>query len=158
KDKEIELKNKNFIFGKNGSGKSTLCDLIKLQKHYFKVERDKEGKLIEVIDNDRKVLADDQEDKFDVRIFQGFESVIGEDNSLNAIALSGENKDVVSKIKKAEQDLKSLGEEKAELTKAYIKAKKKFDDQDSKIDNWYKRAAKSIKENTQYQVEPNYNK
>ncbi|MXS29375.1 AAA family ATPase [Enterococcus faecalis] len=157
-DKEIELKNKNFIFGKNGSGKSTLCDLIKLQKHYFKVERDKEGKLIEVIDNDRKVLADDQEDKFDVRIFQGFESVIGEDNSLNAIALSGENKDVVSKIKKAEQDLKSLGEEKAELTKAYIKAKKKFDDQDSKIDNWYKRAAKSIKENTQYQVEPNYNK
>lgn len=31
KDKELILKNKNFIFGKNGSGKSTLTNLIRDQ-------------------------------------------------------------------------------------------------------------------------------
>ena len=46
-DQEIELKSKNFIFGKNGSGKTTLCDLIKLQKHYIKIEIDENGQLIE---------------------------------------------------------------------------------------------------------------
>ena len=84
-DQEIELKSRNFIFGKNGSGKTTLCDLIKLQKHYIKIEIDENGQLIEEVENGEKVLSENQNEKYDVRIFQGFESVIGEDNKLNAI-------------------------------------------------------------------------
>lgn len=157
-DKEIEFKNRNFIFGKNGSGKSTLCDLIKLQKHFIKVERNQGNELIEVTEREEKILADNHEEKFDVRIFQGFESVIGENNNLNAIALSNENKDVEDKIKKVEVEIKKLDTEEKKLNKDNIKAKNDFSKQDKKINNWYTQAAKTIKENTKYQVEPNYNK
>lgn len=71
-DQEIELKSKNFIFGKNGSGKTTLCDLIKLQKHYIKIEIDENGQLIEEVENGEKVLSENQNEKYDVRIFSRF--------------------------------------------------------------------------------------
>ena len=157
-DQEIELKSKNFIFGKNGSGKTTLCDLIKLQKHYIKIEIDENGQLIEEVENGEKVLSENQNEKYDVRIFQGFESVIGEDNKLNAIALSGENKKVGEKIRIAENELKELKEEQEKIKAKFNSAKEDFDYADKKIEAWYKKASKLIKENTQYQVDPNYNK
>ena len=157
-DQEIELKSKNFIFGKNGSGKTTLCDLIKLQKHYIKIEIDENGQLIEEVENGEKVLSENQNEKYDVRIFQGFESVIGEDNKLNAIALSGENKKVGEKIRIAENELKELKEEQEKIKEKFNSAKEDFDYADKKIEAWYKKASKLIKENTQYQVDPNYNK
>ena len=157
-DQEIELKSKNFIFGKNGSGKTTLCDLIKLQKHYIKIEIDENGQLIEEVENGEKVLSENQNEKYDVRIFQGFESVIGEDNKLNAIALSGENKKVGEKIRIAENELKELKEEQEKIKAKFNSAKEDFDYTNKKIEAWYKKASKLIKENTQYQVDPNYNK
>ena len=157
-DQEIELKSKNFIFGKNGSGKTTLCDLIKLQKHYIKIEIDENGQLIEEVENGEKVLSENQNEKYDVRIFQGFESVIGEDNKLNAIALSGENKKVGEKIRIAENELKELKEEQEKIKAKFNSAKEDFDYADKKIEAWYKKASKLIKENTQYQEDPNYNK
>lgn len=66
------LKSKNFIYGKNGTGKSTLCELIREQKS----------------------------DDFDVRIFQGFESVLGENKKLNAVVLGEENKRIQDQIEK----------------------------------------------------------
>lgn len=157
-DQEIELKSKNFIFGKNGSGKSTLCNLIKFQKHHIEIEFDENGQLIEKVENGEKVLSENQNEKYDVRIFQGFESVIGEDNKLNAIALSGENKKVGEKIRIAENELKELKEEQEKIKKKFNSAKEDFDYADKKIEAWYKKASKLIKENTQYQVDPNYNK
>ncbi|HEL9016933.1 TPA: AAA family ATPase, partial [Listeria monocytogenes] len=79
----IEFKRKNFIFGKNGSGKSTLCDLIKMQKHLYQTEMNSNYELVEVKEDGEYVLANNQEEKFDVQIFQGFDSVIGENNNLN---------------------------------------------------------------------------
>lgn len=70
---ELILKNKNFIFAKNGSGKSTLTDAIKKQK----------------------------EQEYDVHIFKGFESVLGENEKLNAFALAidgGENQKRIEEL------------------------------------------------------------
>jgi len=53
----------NFIFGKNGTGKSTITSLI----------------------------AQTMNSDVDVRIFQGFDSVLGEDDKLNAVILGEEN-------------------------------------------------------------------
>ncbi|WP_022796156.1 AAA family ATPase [Bavariicoccus seileri] len=157
-DKEIELKSKNFIFGKNGSGKSTLCDLIKLQKHYIEIEIDEDGQQIEKVEYGERVFSENQKEKYDVRIYQGFESVIGENNKLNAIALSGENKKVGEKIRIAESELKKLKEEQELIEEKVTSAKEVFDQAKKNIEAWYKKASKSIKENTQYQVDPNYNK
>lgn len=154
----LELKSKNFIFGRNGSGKSTLCDLIKMQKHLYKTEMDSNHNLVEVKENGKYVLSNDQEEKFDVRIFQGFESVIGENNNLNAIALSAGNKDIEDNLKILNRELEELNQEKKIENDIYISAMKKHSMQDSKINKWYSDAAKSIKHNTQYQIDPNYNK
>lgn len=71
KDNELSgLKEKNFFYGKNGTGKSTLCQVINEQL----------GR------------------EFDVRVFQGFESVIGEDEKLNSIVLGESNKLVQKEI------------------------------------------------------------
>ncbi|QJX60377.1 ATP-binding cassette domain-containing protein [Niallia circulans] len=64
----LELKNKNFIFGKNGAGKSTLCKM--LEKQFT--------------------------DEFDVRLFTGFENVVV-DTKLNAVVLGEENIDAKKK-------------------------------------------------------------
>lgn len=70
-DNELSgLKEKNFFYGKNGTGKSTLCEVINEQLGQ----------------------------EFDVRVFQGFESVIGEDQKLNSIVLGENNKLVQSEI------------------------------------------------------------
>ena len=69
-------KNVNFVFGKNGTGKSTLCKLIKEQL----------GR------------------SYDVRIFQGFESVVGENNKLNTVILGEENTEINEQIKIKEQE------------------------------------------------------
>ncbi|SPT61453.1 Uncharacterized protein conserved in bacteria [Aerococcus viridans] len=157
-DEIIHLKHKNFIFGKNGSGKSTLCSLIMQQKHFAAVKTNKYGKLVENLENGERILIENQDNKFDVRIFQGFESVIGEDETLNAIALSGENKNVAEQVKIAEEVLQKLLSEKKQINNELIKAKVKFNSQDDKIDKWLISASKSIKENTQYRIDGNYNK
>ena len=72
---ELELSNKNFIFARNGSGKSTLSDAIRSQKS----------------------------EKFDVQIFKGFETLVGENENLDAFSLAvdaGEKEEEIRKISK----------------------------------------------------------
>lgn len=79
----LDLKERNFLYGKNGTGKTTLCQEIKEQ---FGQE-------------------------FDVRIFQGFESVIDEDEKLNAIVLGEENKVVQKMIDSKRKIIKNKEEQ-----------------------------------------------
>ncbi|MFC4662425.1 AAA family ATPase [Oceanobacillus aidingensis] len=84
KDDNLALdKDINFIFGKNGTGKSTISNLIK----------------------DTKVTD------FDVRIFQGFESVLGEDDRLNAVILGEENKSVNKQVNEIDKDILNINSE-----------------------------------------------
>lgn len=75
----LELKNKNFIFGKNGAGKSTLCKMI--EKNFA--------------------------DEFDVRIFTGFENVLV-DTKLNAVVLGEENVDAKKREQELDRKLNNL--------------------------------------------------
>lgn len=80
KDDIIKLDKKiNFIFGRNGTGKSTLTTLIKEQ----------------------------HENKYDIRIFQGFEGVVGENKILNAVVLGEENNEINRQIKEKLEELKN---------------------------------------------------
>lgn len=85
---QLELKNKNFIFGKNGAGKSTLC----------------------------KMIVNQFSDKYDVRIFTGFENVVT-DKKLNAIVLGEENIVAKEKLEDLDNKLNNLITEKNELEK-----------------------------------------
>ncbi|WP_267650787.1 hypothetical protein [Listeria welshimeri] len=74
-DNELELKNKTFIFAKNGTGKYTLPEATRIQKS----------------------------NEFDVHIFKRFESVLGENDKLNTIALAMEAGENQQKIKELEK-------------------------------------------------------
>ena len=76
KSNTLHLKSTNFIFGKNGRGKTTLTNLIKNQF----------------------------EDKYDVRVFTGFENVI-KNEKLNAVILGENNIKMQREIEKVEVDL-----------------------------------------------------
>lgn len=77
---EIEFNKKvNFIFGKNGCGKSTITKLVK-----------------------------DQCNNYDVRVFQGFESVISENNTLDAVILGEENIEINQKISERKNQIKKI--------------------------------------------------
>lgn len=82
----------NFVFGKNGTGKSSICKLIKEQ------------------------VADGEAD---VYVFQGFESVIDGDRSLNAIVLGEENVAINREIKDCDARIdkiqKKIKEEQAKI-------------------------------------------
>lgn len=92
--KKILLDKKlNFIYGKNGSGKSSLTKLL----------------LNEYNSDNIKVVA-----------FQGFESIIGENDILNAIILGENNKKIEAQI--------------SEKTDMKMELKKKIDDLEKTID------------------------
>lgn len=61
-------KNINFIFGNNRTGKSTIARFLQ-----------------------------EQSDEHDVRVFQGFQSVVGENKELNAVVLGDENLEINKK-------------------------------------------------------------
>ncbi|OOS01422.1 hypothetical protein B0186_03140 [Canicola haemoglobinophilus] len=76
----------NFIFGKNGCGKSTITKLVK-----------------------------EQCNNYDVKIFQGFESVVSENNTLDTVILGEENTEInqiiseeESRIKEIEKNIESI--------------------------------------------------
>ncbi len=77
--KSLSLDKKlNFIFGKNGTGKSTLTNLINEQ---FKKT-------------------------YDIRIFNGFDNIVGENKKLNAVILGEENNEINNQILQKEQERK----------------------------------------------------
>ena len=130
--KELELSSKNFIFARNGSGKSTLSKAIYNQK----------------------------QTEFEVHVFNGFDSLIGENENLDAFSLAvnasekeAEIKELKEKITKTEQDLsfvkKILVEKNGEneeptLHDECIEKRRVFNEQDRKIQNFYKDSARTI--------------
>lgn len=130
--KELELSPKNFIFARNGSGKSTLSKAIYNQK----------------------------QTEFDVYVFNGFDSLIGENENLDAFSLAvnasekeAEIKELEDKITRTEQYLslvkkllveKSYEDEEPTLYDERSEKRKLFNEQDKKIQNFYKNSARAI--------------
>jgi len=130
--KELELSPKNFIFARNGSGKSTLSKAIYNQK----------------------------QTEFDVHVFNGFDSLIGENDYLDAFSLAvnasekeAEIKKLEDKITRTEQELSSVeklldkksGEdEEPTLYDERSEKRRLFDEHDRKMQNFYKNSARTI--------------
>ncbi|MGY0181274.1 hypothetical protein [Lactococcus garvieae] len=80
-------KDVNLIFGRNGTGKSTITKQIKTQF----------------------------EDHYDVRIFQDFEGITGENKRLVAIALGKENTEIQGKLDNLDVEIRKITSEISQL-------------------------------------------
>lgn len=138
-------KNLNFVFGKNGTGKSTLTKLLK-----------KYG-----------------EQDYDVRVFQGFENMVGENNRLNAVILGEENNEIAQKIEVKKEDIKKREEEKDKINlelketkdnsenlwKKFEEIKRNVNQKNTQIQDFYTNSAAKIKKMTDPQIsKTTYNK
>lgn len=143
KDNHVSLKHKNFIFARNGSGKTTFGSLLKEQCS----------------------------PNLDVRVFAGFDSVLGENEKLNAFSLSinaGENelaiKQKETEIQAKQNELKLVTSEINDSDIYNLKAKKAsaeaaFKKINTTIENFYSESAAYIKKITQPQIsKTTYNK
>lgn len=127
---ELELRNKNFIFARNGSGKSTLSDAIRSQKS----------------------------DDFDVQVFEGFETLVGENESLDAFSLAVDVEEKEEEIRKISKQLEAKESEytlsngritdpEAGNENLYSKLKASVDSynkQKKKLDDFYTDSARTI--------------
>jgi chromosome segregation ATPase len=127
----------NFIFGKNGTGKSTIVKALKEQ-----------------------YCTD-----YDIHVFNGYEGIIGENDGLDAIALGTENAAIQKQIEEKGREIdviqKELDENSQEenIAKKTLQAKKEYNEQEKKIDDFFQKAAKEIKEQTNPQIaKTNYDK
>lgn len=138
-------KNLNFVFGKNGTGKSTLTKLLK-----------KYG-----------------EQDYDVRVFQGFENMVGENNRLNAVILGEENNEIAQKIEVKKEDIKKREKEKDKINlelkepkdnsenlwKKFEEIKRNVNQKNTQIQDFYTISAAKIKKMTDPQIsKTTYNK
>lgn len=103
----------NLVFGKNGTGKSTITKEILRQKHYKKIGDDGET---------TDELSDNQNDKYDVRVFQGFSELFGMNEEMNAFSLevnATKNQDQIkgkeAEKEKIEGDIAALKKDLVEL-------------------------------------------
>jgi len=143
---ELVLGSKNFIFAKNGSGKTTLSNAIVEQKS----------------------------SEFDVQVFKGFESIIGENENLDAFSLAvdagekqAEIKMLEIKIKEKEVAARSSKQQvtESELNNSLYKKTKQagleLKRQEKIMDKFYKDSAKLIGDENNPQLVENakrYNK
>jgi wobble nucleotide-excising tRNase len=136
--KELSISKKiNFVFGKNGTGKTTIADSIENQ-----------------LQND-----------YDVQLFKDFDGV-AENGRLNAIALGTENAEIQDKIETIDEEIAKIKKEiekpEDEAENLFTKAKKADENreqQDKKINDFFAKSAKNIKNQTRPQVaKTNYNK
>lgn len=139
-DANLELANKNFIFGKNGAGKSTLVQLIK----------------------------DQMSESYDVYAFQGFSRLLGINENLDAFSLAvdaGDNenrikeleKDLVQeqmKLEKAQRELTPLGDDTSNLLSKQIDLTTEHDKLKQDIHNHKVKLASSIKNKKDPQIAP----
>ena len=138
-------KNLNFVFGKNGTGKSTLTKLLNEQ-----------GKV-----------------DYDVRVFQGFKNMLGENNRLNAVILGEENNEIAQEIEVKKEDIKKREEEidkinleikepkdnSENLWKKFEEIKRNTNQKNTQIQDFYSNSAAKIKKMTDPQIsKTTYNK
>lgn len=132
-----------FIFGNNGTGKSTLTNYLK-----------------------------NSLTNYDVRIFQGFDSVVNDNEELNAVVLGDQNVEIDKEVKIIDNKINKIEIKKSEIERLIDKSnhdddnlyhkmindKIKYEKFDNKIEYFYSQEASRIKN-----VEPkisstNYNK
>ena len=125
KAKLSDIKKKTFIFGKNGTGKSSIVECI--QKQYA--------------------------NKYDIKVFQGYEQIIADYGKLDLIALGVENVEIQKQIKELEPKIKELEAELDETPDGKDNLKKKYNQQINvvnkikvELDEFYKESAKKIKD------------
>lgn len=138
-DSEVSLKHKNFIFAKNGSGKSTFTSIASEQ------------------------FSDD----YDVRVYNGFDAMLGENENLNAFALSvqaSENEEAIKEketvLKKKQKKMDDIQQEinepivqgKENIWAKLDKAKRETFDKEKKIEDFYTESAAKIKKMTAPQI------
>lgn len=87
KDDEVNFSTVNVIYGKNGTGKSTLTKKIK----------------------------EEYQDQYDIRVFDGFKSILNSDETLNTITLGQKNNQVETKIKQIESEIEEIVEKRTNL-------------------------------------------
>ena len=138
-------KNLNFVFGKNGTGKSTLT----------------------------KLLKEYGEQDYDVRVFQGFENMVGANNRLNAVILGEENNEIAQEIEVKKEAIKKREEKKDEINlelkepkdnsenlwKKFEEIKRNVNQKNTQIQDFYTNSAAKIKKMTDPQIsKTTYNK
>lgn len=130
-DKITNLKQKNFIFGKNGTGKSSIATAIQEQSGA----------------------------EYDVRVFQGFNSVVHENGVLNAISLGATNAELQPQIEDIQiRQIPKLQEEVDSASKANTEALQEKDNFEKKLSNIYSNAASKLKNKHTELTGANYNK
>jgi len=145
-ENEVDLKKKvTVIYGQNGTGKTTLAQLITNQ----------------------------YENEYDVRVFNGFDKVVGVDGKLNAVILGIENKEIDDQIKEIEAELKKIEDERKQISQEIIEPTDKKIRNDwterhdleerkknavGRMESLCTKAAAEIKNDPRHISEANYNK
>lgn len=129
------LKQKNIIFGKNGSGKSSIT----------------------------KAIKEEYSETYDIRIFQGMDSIIKDNKKLNSIVLGTENVSLQPQIEQLTKDITEISAEIKKLAEnntnsELYKAKQSKENLEKKLEKFYKESAKELKNNYTELTGPNYDK
>lgn len=134
----------SLVFGKNGTGKSTLASLFQ-----------------------------EQAEIYDIRCFQGFDGIVGEDKKLNAVILGVQNNEIDRKIQSNEIKIIQRENSIKELQKETLRSEENPDNlwgtvnnkeaaykaQQDKLSSFYTRSASNIKNLSDPQIAlPSYNK
>ena len=115
------LKQKNIIFGKNGSGKSSIT----------------------------KAIKEEYSETYDIRIFQGMDSIIKDNKKLNSIVLGTENVSLQPQIEQLTKDITEISAEIKKLAEnntnsELYKAKQSKENLEKKLEKFYKESAKEL--------------
>lgn len=129
------LKQKNIIFGKNGSGKSSIT----------------------------KAIKEEFSGIFDVRIFQGIDSIIKDNQTLNSIVLGVENVSLQPQIDKLTRNIMELSNELESLEENNVnselyKVRRSMKELENKLDKFFKESARELKNSYTELTGPNYDK
>lgn len=129
------LKAKNFVYGKNGTGKTSISHAILKQYN----------------------------DQFDIHLFEGFRSVVGDNHILDAISLGTKNtsvqpliEDAQNKLTEIDRDLVPLDNQGTNLYSKLQRINEKFEQQKKTLDDCYVKSAKEIKNKHQKLVNKFY--
>lgn len=143
-ENSIDINKKTcFIFGNNGTGKSTLTNHLK------------------------KSLRE-----LDVRVFQGFDSVVNDNEELNAVVLGEQNVEIDKEVRNIDNEISQIDIEKSKIEKLIdksnhdednfyhkmIRDKLQYEKFVNKIDDFYSQEASRIKNIEPKISKTNYNK
>ncbi|MET3643852.1 AAA family ATPase [Streptococcus gallinaceus] len=132
-----------FIFGNNGTGKSTLTNHLK-----------------------------NSLTNYDIRVFQGFDSVVNDNEEMNAVVLGEQNVEIDKEVKNIDYEISQIDTKKSEVERLIDKSnhdednlyhkmtscKIQYEKFDRKIEDFYSQEASRIKNIEPKISKTNYNK